>query len=608
MERRHVVSEGKSLAEAIQNGLRELNKTMDEVDVVVLQTGKEIFGFQTTKFKVKLVEKKSKAESTIAKETFTDTFSEDGRCEIKSTEEGKFLYIFPPKGQGKPVKMDEIVSTLMNHGIFSFDVQKIRMFMNKKSVSYIRIDDIQQDAPMGVQIDTEISTDELAAYLMIIPPQDGEETITEEKIYDVLTSRMIVKGIDSAAIKDIIQEKRFFKSYKIASGQQPQDGQDGEIRYLFETEVKIKPTVLEDGRVDLKELNIIQTVSKGQCLAEKIPHTEGVDGFTVTGKVLKAKPGKPVIFKKGKNVIETEDGLRLLADAAGQPKLIDGKVTVLEIYEVNGNVDNTTGNIRFNGKVVVKGNVRTGFTIEANGDVEIYGVVEGAIINAEGDILLHKGIQGQNVGKLISKGSIVARYMENCYAKAQKTIHADSIMHCIIESGDTITAAGRKGLIVGGEVKANHEVNAKFIGSPMATVTKIEVGIDPEEKERYEQLKKEETSLKQNKNQVTQIINLLTKMSKTAPLTEEKQNLLQKSINTEAVLTEKLQKITEELKNLNNQLIALSNGKVNVSTTIYPGVQIYIGNSVYYVREEIQHSTFLKKDGEIQIAPYMGTY
>ena len=237
----------------------------------------------------------------------------------------------------------------------------------------------------------------------------------------------------------------------------------------------------------------------------------------------------------------------MLADAAGQPKIIDGKATVLEIYEVNGNVDNTTGNIRFNGKVIVKGNVRTGFTIEANGDVEIYGVVEGAVIIAEGDILLHKGIQGQNVGKLISKKSITARYMESCYAKAYETIHAEAIMHCIIESGDTITVVGKKGLIVE-EIRANHEVNAKFIGSPMATVTKIEVGIDPEKKEKYEQLKEEEAALKQNKNQVTQIINLLKKMSKTTPLTEEKQNLLKKSINTEIVLTEKLQKITEELK------------------------------------------------------------
>ena len=34
---------------------------------------------------------------------------------------------------------------------------------------------------------------------------------------------------------------------------------------------------------------------------------------------------------------------------------------------------------------------------------------------------------------------------------------------------------------------------------------------------------------------------------------------------------------------------------MNASATIYPGVQIYIGNSIYYVREEIQHSTLLRK-------------
>ena len=87
-------------------------------------------------------------------------------------------------------------------------------------------------------------------------------------------SRMIVEGIDSDAIKNIIKENGSLNYIKLLQAK-PRNGEDGEIRYLFDTEVKIRPTILEDGRVDLKELNIIQTVSKGQCLAERILHTEG---------------------------------------------------------------------------------------------------------------------------------------------------------------------------------------------------------------------------------------------------------------------------------------------------------------------------------------------
>lgn len=326
----------------------------------------------------------------------------------------------------------------------------------------------------------------------------------------------------------------------------------------------------------------------------------------MTGKLLKAKSGKIVSFKKGKNVIESEDGLKLLAQVDGQPKLIDDKVTVLQVYEVNGNIDNATGNVHFNGNVVVRGNVRTGFKIECSGNAEVYGVVEGATIIADGDIILHKGIQGQNVGKLLSKQNIVAKYMENCYANAYGDISSEVIMHCKLETKKSIEAVGKRGMIVGGEIRANNEINAKVIGSPMATTTKIEVGIDPEVKERYESLKQERDTLNKNKESVTKVIELLRKISNTTQLTKEKQDMLIKSTHTEKYLSEKLKDVNETIINLQNTLQTLSNGKVNVSLTIYAGVRISIGNSVYYVRDHMKRCTITKEKGEIKINPYTG--
>ncbi len=44
--------------------------------------------------------------------------------------------------------------------------------------------------------------------------------------------------------------------------------------------------------------------------------------------------------------------------------MIGTKVVVEDIYTVN-NVDNETGNIDFAGSVVVKGDIRSGFTVKA---------------------------------------------------------------------------------------------------------------------------------------------------------------------------------------------------------------------------------------------------
>ena len=86
-----------------------------------------------------------------------------------------------------------------------------------------------------------------------------------------------------------------------------------------------------------------------------------------------------------------EDGTKVIMQAE------DGdKIFVSDVYDVPDDVDNSTGDIEFNGSVVVHGNVRTGFCIKCGGNIEVYGVVEGADLDAGGDIILHRGVQGMS--------------------------------------------------------------------------------------------------------------------------------------------------------------------------------------------------------------------
>ena len=141
----------------------------------------------------------------------------------------------------------------------------------------------------------------------------------------------------------------------------------------------------------------------------------------------------------------------------GHVSFTGGKLNVYPVYEVRGNVDNSTGNINFVGKVVVKGNVLTGFEIKAEGDIEVEGVVEGAKLEAGGNILLKRGAQGSGRGVLICQGSLVSRFIENCTVEAGGDIIADAIMHCSISSKSSIELKGRKGLLVGGNTAARND-------------------------------------------------------------------------------------------------------------------------------------------------------
>ena len=459
--------------------------------------------------------------------------------------------------------------------------------------------------PVDGEIHVEISQDQMNGFITIIPPIGGI-MIGKDDVIDALNKENIIHGVLLERISEILNNRIFNTRELIAVGDAPVNGVDGKIIYHYDTSSKAKPKMLENGYVDFKELNLIDNVKKNDVLATKELPTDGKDGKTVKGIVLKSRPGKAVHFKKGKNVFESEDGLKLFSNEDGFPKLIDDKLTVYKVYEVSGNVDNATGNISFNGKVIVRGNICTGFRVECEGDIEVFGVVEGAILNADGDIILHKGIQGQNAGRIMSKSNITARYMESCYAKAYGCIYADVVMHSILEAKDSIIVSGKKGMIMGGETRASNEVSALTIGSSMSTDTRIEVGLDPELKQKFESLKQEQDVLFKNREGVVKAIELLTKLSKAGSLSSDKQEMLVKSIKTKEYLDEKIKTMRANISTIQDSLVTLSSGRIHVFNIIYPGVKITIGNSVYYARDSIKHATILREDGEIKTTTFLG--
>ncbi|MDF2545867.1 MAG: hypothetical protein K0R93_765 [Anaerosolibacter sp.] len=601
LTKEYVIAQGKTYEEALGNALKELNTTAEYVHVEVIEEGKSIFNLSVKNCKVKATLKKVADENN----TLYKDENQNGHYELKLEGNSKVLMIYPPRGMGKAVSYEEITSFLKLQGIISYDIQEIKNALASKEISTINIENPSENDMRDAEVIVEVSKDEMKAFVTIIPPYGGK-MVTKENVIESLNAAGVNYGIDSIAIENLLIESSFNRKVEVARGKDAIYGLDGTLQYMFDTHSKIRPELLEDGSVNLKELHLIHNVKKGDVLAVKTLPTDGVEGTTVKGRVITPKPGKHAQFKKGKNVIESDNELQLVADINGQVKLIDDKVTVLQVYEINGNVDNSTGNINFNGKVVVKGNVATGFEIHCDGDVEVHGVVEGAIIEAEGTILLHKGIQGNNHGRLVSKQDIIARYMENCYAKAFGNIQADVVMHCKLESKGEIKIDGKKGLIVGGEIRANNDIYARTIGSHMATATKLEVGIDPEIKERYDGLKEELDSLMKNMDSVSKAIDLLSKMAKVTTLPPDKQEILTKSTNTKQYLETKIDSVNNELMHLKQILQSLSNGRIHAESIIYPGVKISIGNSFYFVRDQIQRSTVVRESGEIKIIPYMG--
>jgi uncharacterized protein (DUF342 family) len=236
-------------------------------------------------------------------------------------------------------------------------------------------------------------------------------------------------------------------------------------------------TVDEHGRVDFRRVSFIKKVKHGEWIIKKHPPTPGKNGKNLFGKIIKTKNGKNIIFKYD-NSITTGIGERkqLIYYAAKNGHVVfDGfHLTVEDCLVIQGDVDYSTGNIDYDGFVIVKGNVLDDFEVKALKGVDIEGNIYKAKVVSNGIINVQKGIIG---GEIESETKVMAHFIENAKIICSGPVIINSeIIHSQIFSGDTIICDVKHGKIVGGHLIAYNSIICKIIGSPYGVKTKFELG------------------------------------------------------------------------------------------------------------------------------------
>ena len=171
--------------------------------------------------------------------------------------------------------------------------------------------------------------------------------------------------------------------------------------------------IYEMGNVDYRAQNYVQIIHTGDVLCEAIAPAPGEDGFDVLGTVIPAKEGKEAKLLLGQNTVLSEDKTKIVASMEGHLRFQEGKFHVKPTFHVPGDVDFNVGNIDFLGDVHVKGDVREGFVIKATGTVTVEGLVEGAVIEADGDVIISNGILGDDKA-VIKAGGLVQIGRASC--------------------------------------------------------------------------------------------------------------------------------------------------------------------------------------------------
>lgn len=456
-------------------------------------------------------------------------------------------------------------------------------------------------------VQLSVSDNKLSAYFDFGNLEGSELQITEDLLFHFIQANGIKYGIQSHVVSQIIDKPALFNRSRvqIAIGEEPQDGLDGKIVFAFNLKNKgPRPQETEDGRVDYKEITQLNNVQQGQLIATREPSLPGRVGKDVFGQEIPFKPGKEAKFKVGKNVVVTGDNTAMYAAIDGLVTITDkGKLNVFPVYEINGDIDYSIGNINFVGTVVVRGNVLSGFKIIASGDIRVTGGVEGAELEADGSIEIHGGIIGYNKGRIKAGYNVKSSFIQDGNIEAgQDVIVSQSIMHSNIKAGRDVICNGPKGLIVGGHIQAGETVTARTIGNTMSTNTTVEVGVLPELRNELSALRAQLREMLSNLDKTEKALVLLDQLASQGKLTADKLTLRSKLALSKKTALKEQNEVKERILEIEKNLEDTGKSKVMVTKTIYGGSKIVIGRYTKFVKDPVSRISFLYTDGDISMS------
>lgn len=430
----------------------------------------------------------------------------------------------------------------------------------------------------------------LTAWILAYPPVGGGKPLDREMLVQVLEKQKVSFGVNKTLLDALPQAPdRYFKLFTVARGEAPVPGVDGKIVEKFARSREHRPMADEHDRVDYADLGLIQNVEKGGEICHIILPTAGTLGRTVQDREIPAKDGKAASVPKGQNTEITEDGQSLVATMSGHVEFSGSGFHVKPVMDIPGNVDFSVGNISFLGDVCIRGDVCSGFTVKATGSITIDGVVEASAVEAGQNLVVVKGVQGDNQAVLRAGGNVIAKYLENCCVYAKQDLETECIINCDVYCGGTVTAHTGHGKIIGGKVRAAHMVHAGIVGSRVGNRTDIILGGQPCDDFDYDLLTREiqdlEDSLKRTERQ---------------PNSPDKSSRMAKMRAQLKLDRTKLEEIEKE-RELQPQETEEPRGCSMKCSTVHPGTVLNIGNVVYHFDDMYSPCLARLIDGEMQL-------
>lgn len=458
----------------------------------------------------------------------------------------------------------------------------------------------KQDASLIV----EVSSDKLSASAKTLAAKGGEP-LNSEIINDAIEQAGIAPRCRKQDAIDSLVEQAGSERTCIAEAIEASASTPSRFERLL-AEEKTAPSIDDKGTVDHKDIQNFIVISEGEPLLERIPAIIGEPGLNVLGEEIPAQQLEDLPFpSKLEGVIPDPDNPnRLIAETSGHPVFTDKGVSVDPVLQLPC-VNMQSGNINFSGSVAVRGDVESGFSVKADGDVFIKGSLVKAKVTAGGNITVGEGIIGaehngdeddeeKNYAAIVTAANnIEARFIT--LAKIQ--CGGDITVKEYLLNSDVMSKAniylgqsGGKGYIMGGNTHADIGVTAKVLGSDAYVATPVSAGRCEQAKAQLAKIEAEFQRYKSEHEAHEQQLQELRSEGADDKAIEPLEQAVQKEQKNMSSLAQKSKKICAVID-------VMSDARITATNTLYPNVKLAINGSEIVSKNKRGH-TILAKVGK----------
>ena len=446
-----------------------------------------------------------------------------------------------------------------------------------------------------------ITEDNSQAWLYLTRKEDGSP-YTKQEIYELLKKNEVRAGYHSSNIAAMAKKKVYEREIKVAEAVLPVAGKNGFYEYAIDLENTVKmPEVREDGTVDYQSMSVISNIRKGEVIARYHRAKPGIPGVNVKGDELPVEPVRELPPLMGRGIaVSSKDPDVYEASVEGKIEYKDGKINIINVHQVNGDVDLITGKIEFYGDVVISGNVEAGVTIRAGKSLTIEGTVEAANLFAGEDIVLKRGIQGNQKGKVVARGDIYADFIEHTEVQAGGCVRANSILNSTVRAGEKVILTGRKGCIIGGYVHGDIGIECEELGNISEAKTVVHAGCEMEIMDKYREISRKKKEIKEAAEKIAPKLHQLAAiLAKGGMLPKNKEVVYENLKKQKEELIQKIEDIKEAEARYIAQIEKTHAATIRIDGNLHKGSVICIGGCQLVVQNTTCYMEYRNISGMI---------